>query len=75
MAPTGQVSTQAPQLMHLSGSMRARLFLTVTASLGQTLVHFMQPMQPTVHALWVSGALFGVGAEHDRAGRRPGGPR
>ena len=44
MAPVGQAGIQAPQLMHLPGSMTARLLSMKIAPLGQVLTHFPQPM-------------------------------
>ena len=39
--------------MHVSVSMRARLFSTVIDWVGQVFAHFWQPMQPTLHTLRV----------------------
>lgn len=53
MQPVGQASAQASQPVHSPESTDATKSLTVTAPVGQTLTHFMQPMQPAVHCLRV----------------------
>ena len=57
MQPVGQASAHAPQPVHLVGSTEATKSVTVTAPSGQTLVHFMQPIQPAVHFLRVTPPL------------------
>ena len=53
MAPVGHTPRHVPQPMHVSVSMRARLFSTVIEEVGQVFAHFWQPMQPTLHTLRV----------------------
>ena len=43
MAPTGHASRQAPQPTHSDTSTCATLFSTLTAPVGQTFSHFLQP--------------------------------
>ena len=57
IAPVGQTLAHMPQFLHFSGSIKARLSVTCTASNLQTLSHFLQPMQPTSHALRVTAPL------------------
>ena len=55
MAPNGQLLTQAPQLMHFSGSMTwACLGAPVMASIGQFFRHLPQPLH-------FSGSMVGWG--------------
>src|SRR6185369_14436919 len=56
MASSGQTTPQAPQLMHSSGSMTWRsLRSPVMASVGQRLMHAVQPVQFSVMMVGIVG--------------------
>ena len=57
MHPTGHPAAHLPQPTHFFALIDAKLFCTVIASCSHTLVHFIQPMQPEVHALRVMAPL------------------
>ena len=58
IAPVGQAVTQAPQLVHLRGSIEARLSVTVIAPFSQVFSHFLQPMQPFLHNMRVKAVSY-----------------
>ena len=57
IAPVGHSSTHFLQSLHLFTSMYAKKSVTVIASLGQTFVHFPQPMQAAEQALRATAPL------------------
>src|SRR6478672_316502 len=60
MASSGQTTPQAPQLMQSSGSMTWRsLRSPVMASVGQRLMHAVQPVQFSVMMKGIGGDPFG----------------
>ena len=45
----GHFSAHNPQFVHFSGSICAKLSVTVIASEGHTFSHILQPIHPTLH--------------------------